>query len=543
MSHDDPALRPEIDRILAHCGLGPAEAVLSDELSAPLTVEIAARVAIMPEFGKASRPGKATDVTSATASSRVHAQTMAAAADPELAATVIQSLHSHPLVWARGGSHTLNRQFDAEGHEGCAPCGQRGRVTCRGCSGGGEVTCSGCRGAGGSPCNACGATGKANCVTCFGSRYQQVQVPNPGGHGYSTQSQTCQGCNGSGKSYSIPCAYCRSGTVTCTGCGGKGRQTCGTCKGSRQVRCEGCAGHGQLTITHHGKIVAQCTVVTRALGADRDHAAAVAGGLAQVQGLPDFAPRPVAKPTSLSATYRATVPFAAATLTGAGKSWRLRAVGREARLLGCPNFADDLLAGVRARLASARGTAAAATIDDFVRAPLGKAVVEAAAAGHKSASAGPARPAISPAFLSGLVADAGKCLRRAVGGGTLRVWLGFLALSALLGLVYWWGGYMDFIHRNFVSPSGRIRPAPVLTWLFAPFVALWIVAFIVAARRGQAAAARLGQTLTSRRAAGRPFLMLVAGLPLFVAGVALGMPGLATAWPVVGQIQTLLLLR
>jgi hypothetical protein len=108
--------------------------------------------------------------------------------------------------------------------------------TCGDCHGSGHVTCHGCGGSGAVTCSGCGGGGRVSCTSCYGSGSVQEthQVRDYTGH-YRTETRH------------RPCYRCSGGRVTCSGCGGTGRNTCRTCGGSGHLTCGTCGGHGYLT--------------------------------------------------------------------------------------------------------------------------------------------------------------------------------------------------------------------------------------------------------------------------------------------------------
>jgi hypothetical protein len=88
--------------------------------------------------------------------------------------------------------------------------------------------CATCGGQGQMVCPLCGGSGQTACPLCGGTgvRLLQVMDTDRGPHGemISMPRTVQQHC------------VCRGGRIRCPGCGGSGRQTCGDCRGSGQVK-------------------------------------------------------------------------------------------------------------------------------------------------------------------------------------------------------------------------------------------------------------------------------------------------------------------
>ena len=128
----------------------------------------------------------------------------------------------------------------------CDPCMGKGTVkeNCPTCNGTDQVSCTTCSGTGNTSksCTTCGGDGKVN-GTCGGtfkdSRSHTVQAV-PGG------SAACDGgCGGDGKNTCGTCDGSGQELVTIQG-GGYYYKTCGTCGGNKTVSCNKCNGTGKL---------------------------------------------------------------------------------------------------------------------------------------------------------------------------------------------------------------------------------------------------------------------------------------------------------
>ena len=113
----------------------------------------------------------------------------------------------------------------------CVNCGGDGRVRCSRCNGDGIHTCAKCDGKKLLTCGSCHGQGRVNCGSCSCG---EATCSSCGGRGInSSDSRSCQSCNGRGK--------CR-----CGNCNGRGERECGTCSGNRKVKCSGCSGSGTV---------------------------------------------------------------------------------------------------------------------------------------------------------------------------------------------------------------------------------------------------------------------------------------------------------
>lgn len=128
--------------------------------------------------------------------------------------------------------HGHKKCFDVAAYEvhyelECSSCGGHGNLRCGGCSGHGEVTCGSCGGGGRTHCSSCGGSG------------QTVQTEWTTDHDGHSHARTAY----------HSCSFCCGGQVTCSSCGGGGRETCGRCGGSGEVTCGTCEGSGRRTKT------------------------------------------------------------------------------------------------------------------------------------------------------------------------------------------------------------------------------------------------------------------------------------------------------
>lgn len=105
-------------------------------------------------------------------------------------------------------------------------------------------TCDSCKGRKVLDCGTCGASGRVSCHNCRGSGSEEVRCRSCGGVGHFRRTRQVQVHNGSDYQW-VNEEY----KETCWGCGGRGRQneTCGTCRGSREVNCGTCSGSGTVT--------------------------------------------------------------------------------------------------------------------------------------------------------------------------------------------------------------------------------------------------------------------------------------------------------
>lgn len=98
--------------------------------------------------------------------------------------------------------------------------------------------CAGCAGYGRIDCATCAATGRVQCPACQGKGYREKQEMR-------TQHEKGGGTTTGMVAVKEPCA-CHSGEVTCSACGGNGRNTCPTCAGACKTK-----HFDQVTIAFH----------------------------------------------------------------------------------------------------------------------------------------------------------------------------------------------------------------------------------------------------------------------------------------------------
>lgn len=127
--------------------------------------------------------------------------------------------------------------------------GSKSTSSCDNCGGSAKIDCKNCR-SGSVTCSSCSGSGEKRCRKCSGDGRVKIEEDCPAcrGSGEKENGFTCNRCSGYGTvEQTRSCSNCRSGTVSCSTCGGGGRVQCSDCGGEGYHVCQKCDGCGKIT--------------------------------------------------------------------------------------------------------------------------------------------------------------------------------------------------------------------------------------------------------------------------------------------------------
>jgi len=210
---------------------------------------------------------------------------------------------------------------------------------CQRCNGQGQSVCNMCAGKGKAQCPLCIGTGTLRCMNCGGTK--QIQLNN--------EHQSCPKCQARGEVYCTQCQGQR--IIGCVPCESKGQTPCADCNGQGANTT-----HATITPTLniHGdvfiqdldpipkNIAAKTTPLIMAKGAHIE-VKTIIKDLESGQKDGDYVLKKDNDPNKQAVFYECAMPWAMASLTHAGKTYKISFAGQKGAVCHSDNFMEEIL--------------------------------------------------------------------------------------------------------------------------------------------------------------------------------------------------------